>query len=110
MKLVKQLQEGIFVTIHFYDLGLFPFFIITEEVKADLAITQLLNLNRETFKQFAQQQQIEDERLLLITTPSEDLRRNDILEAMQAMLEKEAANFKQYDKNREETTRTVLLE
>lgn len=83
---------------------------IAEEINSDLAITQLLNLNKETFTHFAEQQQIEDERLLLLTTNNEDLRRNDVLEAMQQMLEKEAANFKQYDKNREETTRSVLVQ
>lgn len=79
-------------------------------MKSDKAVEQLLNINRETFNHFAEQQQIEDERLLELTSRDDTLRRNDILNAMQATIEKEAANFKRYDHDREETTRSVLIE
>lgn len=70
----------------------------------------MLNVNREILNHFAEQQRIEDEHLLVLTTQNDSLRKNDILEAMQALLEKEAANYKRYDQNREETTHTVLVQ
>lgn len=52
---------------------------------------------------------MEDQRLFEITTRQTDnLRRNDILKAMESILEAETANFKRYDQDRVDSARSIL--
>lgn len=52
-----------------------------------------------------------DEEAMLIEAANkynEDIRKNDILEAMQKIIEEETAQFKEFDKYRLETTNSIL--
>lgn len=84
---------------------------VLDEKQSYLAINQLLNLNKHYLSQLAEKEQQEREYLLSWNLQEkEDLRRNEILNAMQNILENETKRFKNYDQSREETTRTIIAQ
>lgn len=46
--------------------------------------------------------------MAVVNRYNETIRKEDVLTAMQDILEQETQKFKQYDKNRVETTQTIL--
>ncbi|GLV42561.1 Sur-8 [Carabus blaptoides fortunei] len=79
------------------------------EIKADLAITNLLDLMREPMSQLLEHELQEEQKLLAAAAKHNcNLRRNDVLDAMQNLLQEETERFKEYDHNREETARSIL--
>lgn len=66
---------------------------------------------QEPLSQLIEQEKLEEERLLAEAVKhSCELRRNDVLEAMQTLLHEETNRFKLYDQNREETARSILAQ
>lgn len=81
----------------------------TAENNADIAIKQLLTLNAEPQTELLEQEKLEEERLLAaVNRYNETLRKDDILVAMQDILEQETAKFKQFDESRIETAQSIL--
>ncbi|KAF2896781.1 hypothetical protein ILUMI_09399 [Ignelater luminosus] len=79
------------------------------EQNADLAINQLLSLNKEPLVQLIEQERLEEERLLAAACKyNETFRKNDALKAMQELLEQETERFNNYDQSRSETARSIL--
>ncbi|CAH0547478.1 unnamed protein product [Brassicogethes aeneus] len=79
------------------------------ENNADLAIKQLLSLNREPQIQLLEQEKLEEERLLeAVTKYNENLQKEDILMAMEEILNQETVHFVQFHQNRIETSRSIL--
>ncbi|CAH1101966.1 unnamed protein product [Psylliodes chrysocephalus] len=88
-KLIEQLQEA--------------------ENTADIAIKELLVLNNEPLGQLLEQEKLEEEKLLsAINRYNEDLRKDDILGAMQDILAQETAKFKEFHQNRLEISKSIL--
>lgn len=82
---------------------------ILVEQHTDLAINQLLTLNKEPLAQLLEQEKLEEERLLAATLDSnKTLRKQDVLNCMEELLEQEAEKFRIYDQNRYNTTQSVL--
>lgn len=66
---------------------------------------------REPLTQLLEQERLEEEKLLAAAAKySDNLRRNDVLEAMRTLLHEETSRFKLYDENREETARSILAQ
>lgn len=79
------------------------------ENNAYIAIKQLLTLNKEPLAQLLEQEKQEEERLMsAVNRYNETVRKDDVLAAMQDILEQETQKFKQFDQNRIETTQTIL--
>ncbi|KAF5273286.1 hypothetical protein FQR65_LT04708 [Abscondita terminalis] len=79
------------------------------EQNADFAIKQLLALNREPLTQLIQQEKMEEERILAAANQyNQKLRKEDVLLAMQELLDQESKKFATYNENRSETTRSIL--
>ncbi|KAJ8934740.1 hypothetical protein NQ318_022812 [Aromia moschata] len=88
-KLIEQLQEA--------------------ENNADISIKQLLTLSNEPLGQLLEQERLEEERLLAaVNRYNETLRKDDILAAMEDILEQEAKKFREFDECRIETSRSIL--
>lgn len=79
------------------------------ERNSDIAIQQLLALSNEPLLQLLEQEQQEEAKILAAANKyNESLRKNDILIAMKDLIEEETQQFKEFDRNRIETTRTIL--
>ncbi|KAJ8967571.1 hypothetical protein NQ317_001783 [Molorchus minor] len=79
------------------------------ENNADIAIKKLLALNREPLTQLLERERQEEERLVTaINRYNEALRKDDILSAMEDILEQEAEKFKEFVQSRVETSKTIL--
>lgn len=78
-------------------------------MKADLAITNLLDVMREPMSHLLERELQEEQKLLAAAAKHNcNLRRNDVLDAMRNLLQEETERFKEYDHNREETARSIL--
>lgn len=79
------------------------------ENKAYIAIKQLLTLTSEPLAQLLEQEKQEEERLMAaVNRYNETVQKEEVLAAMQDILEQETKKFKQFDKSRIETTQTIL--
>lgn len=79
------------------------------ENNADIAIQQLLALNREPQAQLLEQEQQEEVRLIAaVNRYNETLRTDDVLAAMHDILAQETQKFKQFDQSRVEATQSIL--
>ncbi|XP_050311720.1 E3 ubiquitin-protein ligase LRSAM1-like isoform X2 [Anthonomus grandis grandis] len=79
------------------------------ENSADLAINNLLMLNKEPTSQLLEKEREEEERLLeAVNRYNETLRKDDILAAMQDILKQETEAFNKFDRDRIETSRSIL--
>lgn len=66
-------------------------------------------LNNEPLGQLLEQEKLEEEKLLsAINRYNEDLRKDDILGAMQDILAQETAKFKEFHQNRLEISKSIL--
>nr|CAI5838672.1 unnamed protein product [Callosobruchus analis] len=80
-----------------------------EENNAHVMINKLLTLDSKPLAQLIEQEQKEAEKLLtMIIESDESLRKEDILKAMQDILEQETARFKQVDEDRMITSKSIL--
>lgn len=74
-----------------------------------MAIKKLLELNREPLVQILEQEREAEARMLKEAEQhSIGLRKNDILAAMQELLEQETKRFKKLNEIRNETARNIL--
>ncbi|KAF5288237.1 hypothetical protein FQA39_LY04005 [Lamprigera yunnana] len=79
------------------------------EQNADFAIKQLLALDRAPLAQLIEQEREEEERILAAANQyNQQLRKDDVLQAMQELLDKETKKFIKYNENRSETTKSIL--
>ncbi|KAK4877286.1 hypothetical protein RN001_009792 [Aquatica leii] len=79
------------------------------EQNADFAIKQLLALNREPLTQLLEQEKIEEERLIAAANQyNQKLCKEDVLLAMQELLDQETKKFAKYNESRTETTKSIL--
>lgn len=80
------------------------------EHNADFAISQLLAVNKEPLTQLLEQERLEEERLLAATANqyNEKLHKQDVLTAMQELLEQETLKFTKYNQSRFETAKSIL--
>lgn len=68
-----------------------------------------MSLNKEPLAQLLEQEKQEEERLMAaVNRYNETIHKDDVLAAMQDILEQETQKFKQFDKDRLETTQTIL--
>ncbi|XP_063910580.1 E3 ubiquitin-protein ligase LRSAM1-like isoform X2 [Zophobas morio] len=83
--------------------------VLQDEQKADWAIKQLLEMNSEPLAQLLEQEKEEEERLLAAANKyNAALRKDDILEDMQVLLEQELLRFQQFHESRLEASKTIL--
>nr|CAH7727914.1 unnamed protein product [Callosobruchus chinensis] len=88
-KLIEQLQE--------------------EENNAHMMINKLLTLDSKPLAQLIEQEQKEAEKLFaMVNEYDESLRKEDILKAMQDILEQETAKFKKVDEDRMVSSKSIL--
>lgn len=81
------------------------------EDNTNRAINNLLVLSKQPLTQFIEQEREEEARLLAAANKyNEQLRKDDVLAAMQELLEQEAKRFIQLDEIRYETARNILEE
>lgn len=79
------------------------------ENNADVAINYLLALNKEPMAQLLEKEMEEEQKLLAaVNRYNETLCKDDILAAMQDILRQETEMFNQFDKDRIETSRSIL--
>lgn len=107
-RLIEQLQEGNNFILNIETIIIDEVFFLAEN-SAYIAIKQLLALNQEPLAQLLEQEKQEEERLMIaVNRYNETVRNDDVLAAMQNILEQEAEKFKQFDQSRIETTQTIL--
>ncbi|KAK5642385.1 hypothetical protein RI129_008552 [Pyrocoelia pectoralis] len=80
------------------------------EHNADFAINQLLAFHKDPLTQLLEQEKIEEDRLLAATANqyNQQLHKQDVLTAMQSLLEQETQKFTKYNESRFETTKSIL--
>jgi hypothetical protein len=84
-------------------------FLVSAEQRADGAIKQLLALNSEPLAQLLEQEREEEERLLAAADKyNKALRKDDILENMEDLLEQELIRFQQFHDSRVEASKNIL--
>mgnify|MGYP005983789001 FL=1 len=102
--LVEKVLQGIFLVSVFTH-----YTVVSDEQKADWAIKQLLEMNSEPLAQLLEQEKEEEERLLAAANKyNAALRKDDILEDMQVLLEQELLRFQQFHESRLEASKTIL--
>ncbi|CAH1994127.1 unnamed protein product [Acanthoscelides obtectus] len=80
-----------------------------EENNAHMIINELLSLDNTPLEQLIEQEEKETEKLLaMLNEYDESLRKDDILKAMQNILEQETAMLKQVDEDRMVTSKSIL--
>ncbi|VEN42043.1 unnamed protein product [Callosobruchus maculatus] len=80
-----------------------------EENNTHMMVNNLLALDSQPLAQLIEQEQKETEKLLTIVNEyDESLRKDDILKAMQDILEQETARFKQVDEDRMVASKSIL--
>jgi E3 ubiquitin-protein ligase LRSAM1 len=83
--------------------------VLEAEQRADGAIKQLLALNSEPLAQLLEQEREEEERLLAAADKyNKALRKDDILENMEDLLEQELIRFQQFHDSRVEASKNIL--
>nr|XP_022912315.1 uncharacterized protein LOC111423303 [Onthophagus taurus] len=82
------------------------------EENADVAINKLLTSNREPLAYLIEQEQVFEEKMLqaALESNSQLLCKQDILSAMQELIEYETAKFQEFSSNKNEITRSILEE
>lgn len=82
----------------------------TVEQNADLAISKLLRENKEPLTQLLEMERLEEERIINAARECSDesIRKEDILNAMQEMIEQETKSFNQLSQLRTEAAQQVL--
>lgn len=66
-------------------------------------------LNSEPLAQLLEQEMEEERKILAAANKyNENLRKNDVLQAMQELLEQETQRFRRFDEDRAETARSIL--
>lgn len=79
------------------------------EQNADVAINKLLKQNKEPLTQLLELEKLEDERIFNAAIESSNqLRKGDILNAMQEMIEQETKSFNELSQIRSEATHNIL--
>ncbi|XP_049819054.1 E3 ubiquitin-protein ligase LRSAM1 isoform X3 [Aethina tumida] len=78
------------------------------EDSADKAIKQLLSVYKEPYAQLLEHEKMEEQRLFNTVTKYETLRKADILDAMEEILQQETEQFIMFNQSRIETSRSIL--
>lgn len=87
----------------------FKIILVLVETNINIFIKQMLTLNREPLAQLLEQEKNEEQRLITaVHRYNENIRKDDILAAMQDILAQEAQKFRQFDQTRIETAQTIL--
>lgn len=85
------------------------FFCIVVEQNADIAVNKLLKQNKEPLAQLLELEKLEEERIINAATEcASQLRKHDILNAMQDLIEQETKSFYELSQIRSETAQNIL--